>query len=71
MGGPVNGVRLQIFTTAFRKVMEKSLGNLPAGVQQASFDLKDDKGTPLASGIYYVVLTDASRQSVGKLLLLR
>lgn len=51
--------------------MEKPLGNLPMGVYQFSFDLKDNKGTPLASGLYYVVLTDGSRQSVGKLLLLR
>ena len=64
-------VRLELFTTAFRKVMEKRLGSLPMGVQQASFDLKDNKGTPLASGIYYLVISSGSHRSVGKLLLLR
>ncbi len=79
-GGPVNvmptaytgtaDVKVQIFTTAFRKVQEKPYPSLPYG--PIKIYMQDDWGTPLASGLYYVVITVNSHQrSIAKLLLLR
>jgi hypothetical protein len=64
-------VKIQLFTTAFRKILEKPLGSAQAGPQQTSFELKDNRGTPLASGVYYVVISAGSQRLVGKLLILR
>jgi hypothetical protein len=33
--------------------------------------MKDDWGTPLASGLYYLVVTNGSDRSVGKILVIR
>jgi hypothetical protein len=72
-----SNVTVQIFTIAFRKVQEIPFTNVPAGT--VSFSLTDRYGTPLASGLYYVVITttpsgatgQSPKRSVGKLLLLR
>lgn len=66
-----DGVKIQLFTTAFRKVLDKALGSLPAGTHLSVFELKDNGGAPLASGVYYVVITAGSQRSVVKLLVLR
>ena len=79
-GGPVNvmppsytgtaDVKIQIFTTAFRMVQERPYPTLPYG--PIKIYMQDDWGTPLASGLYYVVITVNSHQrSIAKLLLLR
>ncbi|HVZ79371.1 MAG TPA: cellulase family glycosylhydrolase [bacterium] len=78
-GGPVqvlpppytgtSDVRVQIFTTAFRKVREDAYSNLTYG--PVTLELRDAWGTPLASGLYYVAVQTKSGRSVGKLLILR
>ncbi|HEY5040351.1 MAG TPA: FlgD immunoglobulin-like domain containing protein, partial [bacterium] len=62
-------ITVQIFTTAFRKVQEIPFTNVPAGT--VSFNLTDRSGSPLASGLYYVVIHTPNGRSVAKLLLLR
>jgi hypothetical protein len=79
-GGPVSvmpptysgtaDVKVQLFTIAFRKVQDKTYNSLPYGPVQVA--MEDSWGNPLASGLYYVVVTiDGSQRSIAKLLLLR
>ncbi|HJT24418.1 MAG TPA: hypothetical protein VJ873_07560, partial [bacterium] len=79
-GGPINvmppayqgtaDVTVQLYTTAFRKVQEQSYSSLPYG--PLKINMLDEWGSPLASGLYYVVITvDAHHRTVAKLLLLR
>ncbi len=63
-------VKVQIFTTAFRKVQEKNYPSQPVGIP-VSITLNDREGTPLASGLYYVVVITPQGRSIGKLLILR
>jgi hypothetical protein len=65
-----SAVKVQIFTTAFRKVQEKNYPSQPVGVP-VSLDLTDRGGVPLASGLYYVVVTMPQGRTIGKLLILR
>jgi len=63
-------VRVEIFTTAFRKVQDDTFPNVPPGLA-VGVVLKDKWGMPLADGLYYLmVLVDGSR-SIGKLMVLR
>ncbi|HTC22073.1 MAG TPA: hypothetical protein VK859_14550, partial [bacterium] len=64
-------VKLFLFTTAFRKVLEENLGPLPAGTQATTLELRDQRGTILANGLYYVVISQGSKRLVGKLLVIR
>jgi hypothetical protein len=64
-------VKLLVFTTAFRKVLEEDLGPLTAGTQTTTLELKDHWGKTLANGIYYVVISQGSNRLVGKLLVIR
>ncbi len=66
----VSNITVQIFTTAFRKVLEQPFTNQPVGVD-VNINLSDNWGAPMASGIYYVVVTTPNGRIVGKLLLLR
>jgi hypothetical protein len=78
-GGPVNilpaaytgnkNVKIQIFTTAFRKVQEKMYDLQPYG--PITITMEDNWGNPLASGLYYVVIEVDDSHTVSKLLLLR
>ena len=63
-------VTVQIFTVAFRLVQQQVFPLVPAGTD-VQVDLKDKTGKPLASGLYYVVVTIEGKRSVGKLLLFR
>jgi hypothetical protein len=67
--GQPGEIRFQLFTAAFRKVLERPMGNLPAGIQDFELELKDQGGAPLANGIYYLVVANGSKRSVGKLLI--
>ena len=79
-GGPVNvmppayngtaDVEVEIFTTAFRKVQDKTFSSVPSGTAVA-MGLEDMWGTPLADGLYYVVVKVEGKRSVAKLLVLR
>ena len=66
----ISNVRVEIFTSAFRKVQDKTFENIPSG-QSVSISLTDRWGAPLASGIYYVVVTTSSGRSISKLLILK
>jgi hypothetical protein len=65
-----SAVTVSIFTVAFRKVQEKTVSRVLLGTD-VGIDLKDMGGTPLASGLYYVVVVSNQGRSVGKLLILR
>ncbi len=68
---PADQISLKIFTTAFRKVQETTLSNVPAGMVQTQMDLVDKFGTPLANGFYYLLVTAPQGRSVGKILIFR
>ena len=59
---------VKIYTAAFRKVQETTFPQVPNG-KAVVVDLTDRWGTPLASGIYYVVVATDGGKSVGKLLI--
>jgi expansin (peptidoglycan-binding protein) len=63
-------IRVQIFTLAFRKVQEQYSPRAPLGVD-ITINLVDKNGKPLASGLYYVVVTVNNNRFVQKLLILR
>jgi hypothetical protein len=63
-------VRIQVFTVSFRKVLDKTVPNIPAGVQDLTFPLVDKDGTALADGLYYVVVTANGKRWILKLLIL-
>lgn len=62
-------VKVQIFTTAFRKVQDKTYFETPG--LEISLELIDKKGIALSSGPYYVVINGIYGKSILKLLLLR
>jgi hypothetical protein len=63
-------VRVEIFTLAFRRVLDESFASVPPGVA-VTVELKDNWGQPLADGLYYVVVTLDGKRSITKLLILR
>jgi hypothetical protein len=63
-------VKVQLYTLAFRKVQENVYPNMVAG-QDCPIPLKDSWNNPLASGLYYVVVTTHNGRTIGKMLLLR
>ena len=69
--GNSGDIRFQLFTTAFRKMLDRPLGTLPAGVYNVNLDLKDEWGSRLANGIYYVVVSNGKKHAVGKLLVIK
>jgi len=60
-------VTVKIFTVAFRMVREQTYYSIASGTP-VPLELVDRRGTPLASGLYYVVVTTSGGQSIGKLL---
>ncbi|HET9869786.1 MAG TPA: hypothetical protein VFR02_04750 [bacterium] len=64
-------VRVEVFTTAFRKVDEVDLSNLPAGPQRVTLPLTDRHGAALANGLYYVLVLNSQGRAIGKLLVAR
>jgi hypothetical protein len=68
---PAQEIDIQIFTTAFRKVNEIRLTQVPAGETDYSLNVTDRWGKALANGFYYVVVTIDGKRTIGKLLILR
>jgi rhamnogalacturonan endolyase len=64
-------VSISVFTTAFRRVNEITLSNVPAGITNEALPLTDKEGTPLANGLYYVVVNTPQGRFVVKLMVLR
>ncbi len=78
-GGPVSihvphnktcDVQVELFTVAFRKVQDQTFSQTPVG-EDVVVKMDDRWGNPLASGLYYVVVTTPQGRTVTKLLLLR
>ncbi|HJT24114.1 MAG TPA: hypothetical protein VJ873_06025, partial [bacterium] len=67
----VPNASLAVFTVAFRKVKELPLGDMNAGVTTVTLPLTDGRNTPLANGLYYLVIRPSPGTGVGKLLILR
>jgi hypothetical protein len=63
-------VTVQIVTTAFRLVNQKSFAN-QAGGSLISLPVTDKKGTPLANGLYYLIVQSPAGRLIEKLLVLR
>ena len=68
---PASEVSLKVFTTAFRKIQETDLSNVPSGVIQTPLNLTGPQGVPLANGLYYLLVTTRQGHAVGKLLVIR
>ena len=66
----VSTVEVEVFTTAFRKVKEDIFPNVPSGVA-VTVKLSNKWGTPLANGLYYLVVIVDGQRSIAKLLILR
>ena len=66
----ISDVRVEIYTSAFRKVQNEIYPSVHSGTP-VTIILKDRWGTPLANGLYYVVVTVNGNTSLGKLLILR
>ena len=62
---------VMVFTTAFRKVNQVDYGAQSAGLVTLSLVTKDKWDTPLADGLYYLVVKTPQGRSVGKLIVLR
>ena len=63
-------VRIEIFTLAFRRVLDETIPHMPSGTA-ITINLTDRWGRPLANGVYYVILTIDGHHSAAKLLILR
>jgi hypothetical protein len=63
-------VRVEIFTSGFRKVQDEVVPSVPPGVA-VTVELKDRWGRPLADGLYYIEVTVNGKHYFAKLLVLR
>jgi hypothetical protein len=66
----VSDVQVEIFTLAFREVQDEIFRSVPSGVA-VRVELTDHRGTPLANGLYYIVVIVDGHRSIGKLLVIR
>jgi hypothetical protein len=62
---------MKVFTVAFRKISAWEYNNLPQGIYEFPIALKDQWGTPLANGLYYVVAEVNGERKIFKLIVLR
>jgi len=62
-------VRVRIYTVAYRKILDKTFDDVPAGPQNLVIPL--NSSGMIANGLYYVVVTANGNRWVLKLLLLR
>jgi hypothetical protein len=66
----ISNVQVEIFTIAFRKVQDESFLSVPPGMA-VTVELTDKSGSPLADGLYYLVVIVDGHRSIGKLLIIR
>jgi hypothetical protein len=64
-----SNVRVRFYTVSFRKVLDKTFTNVPAGTDDLVIHL--DQGGTLANGLYHVVVDIGGTRSVLKLLIER
>jgi len=64
-------VRLAIYDVAGRSVRTLVAGKRPAGPSEAMWDGKDDRGAPVASGLYFCHLVTAEQTAVRKMVMLK
>jgi len=62
-------IRIQVFTPAYRKVLERTWSTHPYG--PVTLNLTGVSGHPLSNGLYYVVVTAGNDRILLKLLVLR
>ena len=62
-------VRVEIFTSGFRKVQDEVFPSVPPGVA-VTVELKDRWGRTLADGLYYILVAVNGKRSFAKLLIL-
>jgi hypothetical protein len=65
-----SGIRVEMFTTAFRKVMDTTYPPVPSNTVVV-VALTGKGGHPLANGLYYILVTTSGGKATGKLLVLR
>lgn len=63
-------VRVEILTSNFRKVEDRTFLQVPSGMA-VTVELKDRWGSPLADGLYYVVVKVDGGRFISKLMVLR
>jgi len=66
----VSNVRVEIYTVAFRKVLDETFDSVPSGTVVV-VTLTGRGGSVLSNGVYYLVVTTNSGRTLGKLLVLR
>lgn len=71
LGREAAEVRIDVFTTAYRRIAGKTLQSVPQGTRQEPLPLTDLKGRRLANGLYYVVVRTPYGSSVAKWMVLR
>ena len=65
------GVELSVFDVTGRAVQRWDYGVLPAGHHERTWSPADDRGRPIASGVYFLRLAAGGDQGVHKVLVLR
>ncbi len=65
----VPGIRIKLYTLAFRKVLDTQFNSSSGAVWDV--DLTDNWGSPLANGLYYLVIERPEGRVIEKLLILR
>ncbi len=71
LGETADDVVVSVFTTAFRKVGETHYGVQPSGRVNLPLAVRDQGGTPLANGLYYLVVKTSQGRSVLKWIVAR
>ena len=63
--------KIEIYTTAYRRIASMNVGAAPVGIQNYQLPLRDLKGKKLSNGVYYVVVTSNTGSAIGKLMILK
>ena len=62
---------LTVFTTAFRKINQINYGAKNKGTLLLPLPMVDKRNSPLANGLYYLVVNTPDGRAIGKLILSR
>ena len=64
-------VSVKVYSTAYRKILERTFAGLGAGITDLPLAVKDNSGIQLANGVYYIFVQAGNEQVMRKLLVLR